>query len=209
VPVSKGQQRRLGLPQWYNCSADLSAAASASISTVMNVQQCLSTGQAPAGRVADSWRPPMRSLCRAGARAPSAQLDCCSSRQTQRLRGAAAAGAEICLDQAIGRLPARHTRSACIVHATADPSAAASTAAAPTAASAAASALAGSAARRLSPPDRSGGGRSPAKLAVFVSGGGSNLMALHAATQDGRINGSIVVRTILLWSTPWIVAKPR
>lgn len=36
----------------------------------------------------------------------------------------------------------------------------------------------------------------PAKLAVFVSGGGSNLKALHAATMDSRINGSIVVR---LW----------
>lgn len=35
----------------------------------------------------------------------------------------------------------------------------------------------------------------PAKLAVFVSGGGSNLKALHTATLDSRINGSIVVRT--------------
>jgi len=35
-------------------------------------------------------------------------------------------------------------------------------------------------------------GREPSKIAVFVSGGGSNLKALHAATQDGSINGSIV-----------------
>ncbi len=39
----------------------------------------------------------------------------------------------------------------------------------------------------------------PAKLAVFVSGGGSNLKALHEATQDGRINGSIVVSGGLLF----------
>jgi len=30
-------------------------------------------------------------------------------------------------------------------------------------------------------------------LAVFVSGGGSNLKALHAATQDGRIHGTVAV----------------
>ena len=33
----------------------------------------------------------------------------------------------------------------------------------------------------------------PKRLAVFVSGGGSNLRALHAATQDGHINGRIEV----------------
>jgi hypothetical protein len=31
--------------------------------------------------------------------------------------------------------------------------------------------------------------------AVFVSGGGSNFKAIHAATEDGRINGRVVVRT--------------
>jgi phosphoribosylglycinamide formyltransferase len=29
---------------------------------------------------------------------------------------------------------------------------------------------------------------------VFVSGGGSNFKAVHAATVDGRINGRVVVR---------------
>ena len=33
---------------------------------------------------------------------------------------------------------------------------------------------------------------SPSRIAVFVSGGGSNLRALHAATRDGRIPGIIV-----------------
>lgn len=36
------------------------------------------------------------------------------------------------------------------------------------------------------------GARRAANLAVFVSGGGSNLKALHAAIVDGRINGTIV-----------------
>lgn len=31
------------------------------------------------------------------------------------------------------------------------------------------------------------------RLAVFVSGGGSNFRAIHAACQDGRINGEVVV----------------
>ncbi len=47
--------------------------------------------------------------------------------------------------------------------------------------------------------------RPPAKLAVFVSGGGSNLKALHAATQDGRINGSIVVGAASLLAARRIV----
>ncbi|KAG2430631.1 hypothetical protein HXX76_010149 [Chlamydomonas incerta] len=33
----------------------------------------------------------------------------------------------------------------------------------------------------------------PARLAVFVSGGGSNFKAIHAAIQDGRINGTVAV----------------
>ena len=160
----------------------------------MHGQQCLTSGQAPAGRAAAGRRALPPSPHRVAAQAPVAQLDRCSLRQVQRLRGAAAAGAGSCLDQAVTRPPARYARSAPIALAAAGTSAAAGAAAAPTAASAAASALAGSAAPRLSPPDTSGGRRSPAKLAVFVSGGGSNLMALHAATLDGRINGSIVVR---------------
>ena len=36
--------------------------------------------------------------------------------------------------------------------------------------------------------------KEPKRIAVFVSGGGSNLKALHAATLDGTINGSIAVR---------------
>ena len=32
------------------------------------------------------------------------------------------------------------------------------------------------------------------RLAVFVSGGGSNLRAIHAATQDGRLDAEVVVR---------------
>jgi phosphoribosylglycinamide formyltransferase len=32
------------------------------------------------------------------------------------------------------------------------------------------------------------------RRAVFVSGGGSNFKAVHAATVDGRINGRVVVR---------------
>ena len=32
------------------------------------------------------------------------------------------------------------------------------------------------------------------RLAVFVSGGGSNLRAIHAATQDGRVDADVVVR---------------
>ncbi|GLC64850.1 Phosphoribosylglycinamide formyltransferase (GART), partial [Pleodorina starrii] len=32
----------------------------------------------------------------------------------------------------------------------------------------------------------------PARLAVFVSGGGSNFKAIHAACLDGRINGTVV-----------------
>jgi len=34
----------------------------------------------------------------------------------------------------------------------------------------------------------------PARLAVFVSGGGSNMKALHAAIQDSRLNAEIAVR---------------
>lgn len=33
----------------------------------------------------------------------------------------------------------------------------------------------------------------PARLAVFVSGGGSNMKALHAAIQAGRLNAEIAV----------------
>lgn len=33
----------------------------------------------------------------------------------------------------------------------------------------------------------------PARLAVFVSGGGSNMKAIHAAILDGRINAKIAV----------------
>ncbi len=33
-----------------------------------------------------------------------------------------------------------------------------------------------------------------ARLAVFVSGGGSNFKAIHAACGDGRVNGDVVVR---------------
>ena len=195
MPVCKGQQRRLGLPQRHISTANPIAAASASVSVVMSFQRCLSSGQLPAGSASDSWRPLHQGRpCRAGAQAPSAQLDRCSSRQAQRLRGAATAGAGICLDQAVTKMRANRTRSTPITLAAADASAAASAAAAQTAASAAASALAGSAAPQVSPPDVTASGRPPAKLAVFVSGGGSNLMALHAATQDGRINGSIVVR---------------
>ena len=36
------------------------------------------------------------------------------------------------------------------------------------------------------------------RLAVFVSGGGSNLRAIHAATQDGRVDADVVVRKSLL-----------
>lgn len=160
----------------------------------MHGQQCLTSGQAPTGRAAYSWRAPPLSPHRVGAQAPVAQLDRCSLRQVQRLRGGAAAGAGSCLDQAVTRPPARYARSAPIVLAAAGTFAAAGAAAAPTAASSAASAMAASAGPQVSPPEVTAGGRPPAKLAVFVSGGGSNLMALHAATQDGRINGSIVVR---------------
>lgn len=41
-------------------------------------------------------------------------------------------------------------------------------------------------------PYRTPDARGAAQLAVFVSGGGSNLKALHAAVSDGRINGTIV-----------------
>ncbi|GIL49421.1 hypothetical protein Vafri_5761 [Volvox africanus] len=34
--------------------------------------------------------------------------------------------------------------------------------------------------------------RPPARLAIFVSGGGSNFKAIHAACLDGRINGTVV-----------------
>ena len=37
-----------------------------------------------------------------------------------------------------------------------------------------------------------GGGGEKAKVAVFVSGGGSNLRALHAAMADGRVNAQLV-----------------
>lgn len=43
-----------------------------------------------------------------------------------------------------------------------------------------------------SPPDVSTSNR--ARLAVFVSGGGSNFKAIHAACLDKRINADIVVR---------------
>ena len=36
------------------------------------------------------------------------------------------------------------------------------------------------------------GGAGIAKVAVFVSGGGSNLRALHAAMEDGRVNAEVV-----------------
>jgi phosphoribosylglycinamide formyltransferase len=36
------------------------------------------------------------------------------------------------------------------------------------------------------------------RRAVFVSGGGSNFKAVHAATVDGRINGRVVVRAAAL-----------
>jgi hypothetical protein len=50
-------------------------------------------------------------------------------------------------------------------------------------------------------PYRTPDARGAAQLAVFVSGGGSNLKALHAAVSDGRINGTIVVRSIDLQIT--------
>lgn len=40
---------------------------------------------------------------------------------------------------------------------------------------------------------------SKARLAVFVSGGGSNMRAIHAACLDGRINADIVVRGACSW----------
>ena len=39
------------------------------------------------------------------------------------------------------------------------------------------------------------------KLAVFVSGGGSNMKAIHKAILDGKINGEIVVRISILVRT--------
>jgi phosphoribosylglycinamide formyltransferase len=45
------------------------------------------------------------------------------------------------------------------------------------------------------PPQLAAGPDAPkAKLAVFVSGGGSNFRAIHAACMDGRINAEVVVR---------------
>jgi hypothetical protein len=158
----------------------------------MNVQQCLINNSASAGRATDRWQPLLRSPCTTDMQMPCAQPDCCRLRQTQRLRGAAAAGAGSCLDRAVTRQPAGRTamRHVPTALAGADASAGGATATASAAASAPAAAAA---------PGPSGmapalaAGRSPAKLAVFVSGGGSNLKALHAATQDGRINGRIVV----------------
>ena len=39
----------------------------------------------------------------------------------------------------------------------------------------------------------------PARIAVFVSGGGSNMKAVHAAIQRGEINGELVVRFVAAW----------
>lgn len=38
-----------------------------------------------------------------------------------------------------------------------------------------------------------GDAKPKAKVAVFVSGGGSNLRALHAAMEDGRVNAEVAV----------------
>jgi phosphoribosylglycinamide formyltransferase len=46
-----------------------------------------------------------------------------------------------------------------------------------------------------SPPERAAAGSAPkSKLAVFVSGGGSNFKAIHAACLSGAINADVVVR---------------
>jgi hypothetical protein len=42
-----------------------------------------------------------------------------------------------------------------------------------------------------------GGAQSKQRLAVFVSGGGSNMRAIHAATLDGRLPASIEVPALL------------
>lgn len=42
-----------------------------------------------------------------------------------------------------------------------------------------------------------------AKLAVFVSGGGSNFKAIHAAILDGRINAEVVVSIRLTGRDRW------
>jgi hypothetical protein len=47
----------------------------------------------------------------------------------------------------------------------------------------------------LSPPTLKGKKDRP-KLAVFVSGGGSNFRAIHAAILDGRIKADVAVRTL-------------
>jgi hypothetical protein len=44
------------------------------------------------------------------------------------------------------------------------------------------------------PPQQLSDPEPKAKLAVFVSGGGSNFKAIHAACLDGRINAEVVVR---------------
>lgn len=49
-----------------------------------------------------------------------------------------------------------------------------------------------STAAAASPPQELSTG-SKARLAVFVSGGGSNFKAIHAACQDGRINAEVAV----------------
>lgn len=49
------------------------------------------------------------------------------------------------------------------------------------------------AAASLSPPAASAlANQPPMRLAVFVSGGGSNFKAIHAACLDGRVNGTVV-----------------
>jgi hypothetical protein len=52
----------------------------------------------------------------------------------------------------------------------------------------------GLAAKASSSGDAVGEGAEGKALAVFVSGGGSNLKRLHEATQDGRIAGHVAVR---------------
>jgi hypothetical protein len=46
----------------------------------------------------------------------------------------------------------------------------------------------------LPPPHACPRALSRRSRSVFVSGGGSNFKAIHAATEDGRINGRVVVR---------------
>jgi len=56
-------------------------------------------------------------------------------------------------------------------------------------------------------PHGSGGAAGETKrLAVFVSGGGSNMRAIHAATLDGRLPASIEVRSVMAWCAHGLTA---